>query len=137
MLGVDHMDEVLYLFPQRDFLFPTTLPTKDEDEVRKAMVEMWTDFARTGYDTISAVFILIAFNGFYRPFRNPTPKSSYLPKWKKLKEFPINYYRIGNLNFENKPMFGNEYGGMFEDRAKFWRELGAHLPAANVKKDEL
>lgn len=42
------MDEVIYLFPQRDFLFPTTLPTKEEEQVRKAMVQMWTDFARTG-----------------------------------------------------------------------------------------
>lgn len=48
MTGVAHMDEVLYLFPIRKLLFPTTLPTKDEDEVRKAMVNMWTDFARTG-----------------------------------------------------------------------------------------
>lgn len=34
-------------------------------------------------------------------------------------------------------MFGNENGGLFEERAKFWRELGAHLPAAKNKNDEL
>lgn len=49
----------------------------------------------------------------------------------------MNYYRIGNLNFEGKAVFGNEDGGIFEDRAKFWRDLGAHLPAAHTKKDEL
>lgn len=25
-------------------------------------------------------------------------------------------------------MFGMESGGLFEDRAQFWRDLGAHLP---------
>lgn len=49
----------------------------------------------------------------------------------------MNYYRIGNLNFEGKAVFGNEDGGIFEDRAKFWRDLGAHLPAAHTNKDEL
>lgn len=42
------------------------------------------------------------------------------------------------MNFEGKPVFGNENGGMFEERAKFWRDLGAHVPAsAHHKKDEL
>lgn len=41
------------------------------------------------------------------------------------------------MNFDGKPLFGNENGGMFEERAKFWRELGAHVPAAQAKKDEL
>ena len=60
-----------------------------------------------------------------------------MPKWDKLNGFPINYYRIGNWHFENKTMFGNENGGILEDRATFWRFLGAHLPAVHLKKDEL
>lgn len=31
-------------------MFPTTLPTKGEEQVREAMIQMWVDFARTGYD---------------------------------------------------------------------------------------
>lgn len=67
--------------------------------------------------------------------RNPTPKSSHLPKWEKANGFPLNFYRIGNWNFEAKAMFGMENDGLFEDRSKFWRELGAFLPAST--KDEL
>lgn len=46
--GVAHMDEVIYLFPVRKRMFPTALPTKEEEKVQKAMIQMWTDFARTG-----------------------------------------------------------------------------------------
>lgn len=48
--GVSHSDEELYLFPDRTifYAFMQTLPTKEEVLVRKAMVEMWTNFARTG-----------------------------------------------------------------------------------------
>lgn len=34
----------------REKLFPTTLPTKEDEEMRKAMIQMLTDFARTGYE---------------------------------------------------------------------------------------
>lgn len=70
-------------------------------------------------------------------YRNPTPDSSYLPKWEQTNRFPLNYYRIGNSNFEGKSMFGMEYDGLFEDRATFWRELGAFLPSEKSSKDEL
>lgn len=69
--------------------------------------------------------------------RNPTPDSSLLPKWEEVKRFPIDFYRIGNFHFENKPTFGMESGGLFDDRMKFWKELGAHLPAKHFHKDEL
>lgn len=69
--------------------------------------------------------------------RNPTPKSSYLPKWEKTKGFPLNFYRIGNWNFDTNSMFGMEDGGLFEERAKFWRELGAFSPVNQMTKDEL
>lgn len=46
-----------------------------------------------------------------------------------MKAFPIDYYRIGNANFDGKPKFGMEYGGLFENRAQFWRTIGANLPA--------
>lgn len=46
--GVSHADENFYLFPVRERLFPTTLPTKEDEDVRKAVIQMWIDFARTG-----------------------------------------------------------------------------------------
>lgn len=49
----------------------------------------------------------------------------------------MKYYRLGNLNFDGKPMFGTENGGIFEERAKFWRELEAHLSSVKAQKDEL
>lgn len=55
--GNTHVDDLIFLFPQRDYIFPNTLPTKEEEIVRKAMVQMWTDFARTGWGT--AFFIRI------------------------------------------------------------------------------
>lgn len=70
-------------------------------------------------------------------YRNPTPDSSYLPKWEQTNGFPLNYYRFGNWNFGTKSMFGMENGGLFEDRAKFWRELSAFLPSKHLENDEL
>lgn len=67
--------------------------------------------------------------------RNPTPSSSKLPKWQPTSKFPLNYYRIGNQN-EDKPFIAMETG-LYEDRARFWREIGAHLPANVRQKDEL
>lgn len=47
-IGVSHADQSLYLFPVREKFFPTTLPTKGDEDVRNAMIQLWTDFARTG-----------------------------------------------------------------------------------------
>ncbi|XP_031628536.1 liver carboxylesterase 1-like [Contarinia nasturtii] len=108
--GVSHADEQLHFFPISKKLFSNSLPTKEDDELRKSLVQMWVDFARTG---------------------NPTPESSNLPKWIEAKEFPLRYYRFGNLNFDGKPMFGMEENGIFEERTKFWREIEAFQPSAN------
>lgn len=69
-------------------------------------------------------------------FRNPTPESSYLPKWEKAETFPVSYFRIGNFHFEGKPTFGMDSGWIF-DRIKFWREIDPHLPTNHLRKDEL
>lgn len=37
---------------------------------------------------------------------------------------------------ESEPLVAMEKG-LFQDRANFWYELGAHLPARTDKKDEL
>ena len=47
-IGVSHMDEKLYFFPVREDVFPNSLPTKEDEEMRKSLVQMWVDFARTG-----------------------------------------------------------------------------------------
>lgn len=48
--GVSHSDEEFHLFPDRElfYAFMYTVPTREELEVRNGMVQMWTDFARTG-----------------------------------------------------------------------------------------
>lgn len=115
--GVSHSDEELYLFPDRTifYAFMQTLPTKEEVQVRKAMVEMWTNFARTG---------------------NPNSASSELPKWNQINKFPIDYYRIGNFNFNGKPMFGMDVD-LFENRSIFWRDLGLYSTKKYPSNDEL
>lgn len=62
-------------------------------------------------------------------FSNPTPESSDLPKWDKVNRLPGNYYRIGNLHYENKPLLGMESGGFFEKRKELWRELNIYTEA--------
>lgn len=39
---------VIYLFPVRERIFAQSLPTKEDEQIQRAMVQMWTDFARTG-----------------------------------------------------------------------------------------
>lgn len=46
--GVSHGDEKIYLFPSRMADFPKTLPTRNGEQLQKAMIEMWVNFARTG-----------------------------------------------------------------------------------------
>lgn len=46
--GISHADEKLYLFPVREDTFPHSLPTKEDEEVRKAILQSFIDFARTG-----------------------------------------------------------------------------------------
>lgn len=70
------------------------------------------------------------------PFRKPTPDSSDLTKWTPTKGFPLDYYRIGHAHDAKKPLLGMETG-LFDNRAEFWRDLGAHLPARHGTKDEL
>lgn len=53
--GVSHGDDNIFLFPLREQRFKTSLPTKDEDQVRRAMVQMWVDFVRTGYGIYACI----------------------------------------------------------------------------------
>lgn len=58
--GISHEDETIFLFPMRERRFKTSFPTRDEEQVRKAMLQMWTDFARTGYEMSHKSNIILA-----------------------------------------------------------------------------
>lgn len=94
--------QVIYLFPQRDFLFPTTLPTKEEEEVRKAMVQMWTDFARTGYDipahTYRGDFVFALFLVLCLWFQKSDPRFKLFAQVEQAEWIP--YQLLSNRKFE-------------------------------------
>lgn len=62
-------------------------------------------------------------------------ESSQLPQWNQVEGLPANYFRIGNLHFEDQPRFGMENGGIFEDRAQFWREIHSSLRSNEATAD--
>lgn len=47
--GVCHAEELQYLFPIGRSLFYNSLPTKEDEKIRKALTELWVNFARSGY----------------------------------------------------------------------------------------
>lgn len=114
--GVCHAEELQYLFPLAEQLFVTAQPTRRDAMLREAMVQMWVNFARIG---------------------NPTPEDSGLPTWKPALGHPITYARIGSKDPDNWVVLQNEHG-LLEERANFWKEINAHLPAAETStRDEL
>lgn len=48
--GTAHADDLLYLFPPpRDIThFYSSFPSNEDEVLRKSMVKLWVDFARTG-----------------------------------------------------------------------------------------
>lgn len=46
--GVSHAEELQFLFPIAESLFISALPTKEDEEIRKGITQLWVDFARTG-----------------------------------------------------------------------------------------
>lgn len=48
--GTAHADDLLYLFPPpKDVInFFSSFPTKEDESLRKSLVKLWVDFARTG-----------------------------------------------------------------------------------------
>lgn len=47
-LGVSHAEELQYLFPIAEGLFISAIPTKEDEEIRKGITELWVNFASTG-----------------------------------------------------------------------------------------
>ncbi|CAH0557951.1 unnamed protein product [Brassicogethes aeneus] len=108
--GVCHADELQYLFPLADGLFPENPPSDDDKKVAKIMTNLWANFAKTG---------------------NPTPATNdVIPEvWQPVKTDNMEYYYIDA-----------EWTGMKEglliERAKFWRTLKSN-PRKQLNKDEL
>ncbi|KAG4076411.1 hypothetical protein HA402_005854 [Bradysia odoriphaga] len=113
--GACHAEELQYLFPIGKDLFISAAPTKSDTQIRKAITELWVNFAKTG---------------------NPTPPETNLPKWKPTKGYPLDYLRIGNMYNEDSPLIDMEIG-LMDERAEFWRKLQAHSGARYDLKDEL
>lgn len=99
-LGVCHADDLTMLFPIGNQLFPTAVYTKKDLMLRKAMVEMWVNFATQG---------------------NPTPSGSPF-KWEPTRKYPWNYARLGSQDLENWYGLRNE-DNYARDRIEFWKNL--------------
>lgn len=104
--GTDHGDDLLYFFPPpeeyTDFL--TAIPSKEDEKLRKNLIKLWVDFARTGH---------------------PTPEwssESKTPFWTPASKFPLDYMMIGNENGQSKELFKMKKD-LFPERAKFWMDL--------------
>ncbi|CAO1442227.1 unnamed protein product, partial [Diamesa serratosioi] len=117
--GTSHADDLLYMFPMRKEVstYFNSIPTEQDIQLTKTLVELWVNFAYTG---------------------NPTPKDSLLPKWTPAKRFPFGYLRIGNNNGESEDLLSMEKD-LYPERAAFWRKLRTNFPKLTQEnyKDEL
>ncbi|XP_011185054.2 uncharacterized protein LOC105213718 [Zeugodacus cucurbitae] len=116
--GVCHAEELQYLFPLGLNLFVTSSPTENDIELREALLQMWVNFAKKG---------------------NPTPSDSNLTPWEPVTGYPVNYARLGHKTPEEFTVLQME-SNIYADRANFWRQLKAHIPAeqrAKKLRDEL
>lgn len=48
--GTSHLDDLLYLFPIRNAFphFYNSIPTDEDERLRKIMTSLWVNFAKTG-----------------------------------------------------------------------------------------
>ncbi|XP_072375762.1 venom carboxylesterase-6-like [Diabrotica undecimpunctata] len=108
--GTIHADDLQYLFPVGDGLFPDVIPSESDKRIAKVFTTLWTNFARTG---------------------NPTPETNALlpNKWEKYTLENEEYYIIDNDNLETRK-------GILRNRALFWREL-INDPLKEGKREEL
>ncbi|XP_068903336.1 juvenile hormone esterase-like [Tenebrio molitor] len=108
--GVCHADELQYLFPIGDGLFPGRPPSPGDKKIAEIMTTLWVNFAQTG---------------------NPTPTvDDLLPnKWEPVTSHDMEYYSI---RLEAPVM----RRGLFKERAEFWRSLAIHSKSNEIK-DEL
>lgn len=95
---------------------------------------IWVSLAENCFDS---PFIIVIKTIACFVFRNPTPDSSDLPKWDATNAIPANFYRIGNLHYEDRPLIAMETGGFFEERKQLWRDLNIHADADHATNHEL
>ncbi|KAJ8950496.1 hypothetical protein NQ318_015240, partial [Aromia moschata] len=106
-LGVCHADELQYLFPIGDGLFPDRKPSDDDKQVSTLLTTLWTNFAKTG---------------------NPTSEVNEVikEKWQPVASSEsMEYYYIEKST--------GMRSGLFLDRAKLWRSLSLEQKTDKVE----
>ncbi|XP_031345677.1 venom carboxylesterase-6-like isoform X2 [Photinus pyralis] len=109
--GVCHADELQYLFPVGDSLFPNQKPDELDRRMTDLMTDLWTNFAKYG---------------------DPTPELSYNihNKWKPVKSVDdMEYYYIAGGGAHSAK-------GLLPERTQFWRNLEIKWDSM-CAKDEL
>ncbi|KAL7019624.1 hypothetical protein ACKWTF_011182 [Chironomus riparius] len=104
--GTSHLDDLLYLFPIRNAFphFYNSIPTDEDERLRKIMTSLWVNFAKTG---------------------NPTPdlsKKTDLSSWSPATKFPLDYMRIGNENGNSDKLLEMKKD-LFAKNTQFWIKL--------------
>ncbi|XP_063931967.1 juvenile hormone esterase-like isoform X2 [Zophobas morio] len=107
--GVCHADELQYLFPLAESLFPDKPQTPQDKKIAEIMTTLWVNFALTG---------------------DPTPTTSDLvpSKWTPVTGDDLEYFHISSDG-------ASMHKGLFKKRAEFWRNLP--IRTSNEIKDEL
>ncbi|KAF5307862.1 hypothetical protein FQR65_LT06594 [Abscondita terminalis] len=107
--GVCHADDLQYMFPVGDSLFPDQKQDVLDQRITEIITTLWTNFAK---------------------YRNPTPVVDYMlhSKWEPVQSEKFEYYYIGGgVHLAN---------GLLWERTKFWRNLAIRWHTKCVK-DEL
>ncbi|CAH1102370.1 unnamed protein product [Psylliodes chrysocephalus] len=99
--GTVHADDLQYLYPVGDGLFPDVPPTEDDKRMAEIFTTLWTNFAKTG---------------------NPTPQATKLipNKWEPYTLKNEEYYQIDNAVLETRKH-------VLKERAEFWRSINDPL----------
>ncbi|XP_069704524.1 esterase E4-like [Periplaneta americana] len=99
--GVCHMDELMYLFPEDNYLFPNSTKTAKDDEMVDILTTLWTNFSRTG---------------------NPTSQASNSVKWPPVSSSEVmEYCHIDSTGLHVER-------NLLTDRFKLWSSI---LPSAD------
>lgn len=95
--GVSHGDDLQYLFPVGEQLFPEIPLSKEDHKTIDVMTTLWYNFAKTG---------------------NPTPEITKVitAKWKPVKTEALEYYHIGNSKLTMS-------SDLHAKRREFWDSL--------------
>ncbi|XP_043683852.1 venom carboxylesterase-6-like [Vespula pensylvanica] len=106
--GVTHADDLQYLFPVGEQLFPDVPLSKEDHKMIDIMTLLWFNFAKSG---------------------NPTPEitETITEKWKPVKSESLEYYRISNSILSMSD-------DLHPERRKFWDNLPECINRDNANK---